>query len=681
LPRLPLHSDASRINLVPDPLGKKGSTGGNVMYLKAGKLMVGLPPSLVLTVALWAMIMVSSMSAVSAEDPLALSRQNYKEALDAIGERRWDDFQGLRAQLDDYPLAIYLDYYQLVRQAHSVSPKDAREFMQRSGSTALPNRFLSAYLHSSGKRERWSNFLEVMPEEPNNPVLKCYHFRAQLAAGNDAVAWAGARKLWVQGRSQPDECDPLFKSWEKAGQLTDTVVWERMLAAFDARQKSLLRYVASKGSEDLRPWSDILLKVYASPERLIKIKLPENEKRSADIATHGLRYLARYSASRALQTWQRLQSQQQFTEEQGRAVEAEIALRALFAERDPEEGWLDDVLPRLQDDKLTGIRLRWALSERDWDMLERTLTYLTPEAGQETVWRYWQAVALELRGEIEEFRSLLQALAQERDYYGFLAADRLQLPYSFQEKPLVLRASVQEQDIGTLDIIEELYFHDEPILAHQEWLKVLGSKPDQHHDLAKMAYDRGWYRMAIDAATQAKAWDALDVRFPLAYEEVFDFHAAAQNVPATELLAISRRESAFFPWARSSVGARGLMQVMPATGKQVAASINTSHASRNLYEIEHNVLLGSTYYRQLLDQFSENRIFALSAYNAGPHRVERWRKSSDEALSVDLWVETIPFRETRNYVQAVLAYNVVFQFKRGDEVQRLLTPQEVQAGY
>jgi soluble lytic murein transglycosylase len=93
------------------------------------------------------------------------------------------------------------------------------------------------------------------------------------------------------------------------------------------------------------------------------------------------------------------------------------------------------------------------------------------------------------------------------------------------------------------------------------------------------------------------------------------------------------------------------------------------------------VLLGSTYYRQLLDQFGENRIFALSAYNAGPHRVERWRKSSSEKLSADLWVETIPFKETRSYVQAVLAYNVVFQFKRGEEVQRLLTPEELKAGY
>jgi soluble lytic murein transglycosylase len=627
--------------------------------------------------------MAASVYANSAapNDPLALARQNYKQAIDALGERRLNDYQGLRSQLNDYPLAIYLDYYQLVRQAHQVSPQDATEFLERSAATALQNRFLSTFLHQSGKRARWANFLQVMPEEPNTIELKCYHFRAQLDAGNVDVAWAGARKLWVVGRSQVGECDPLFKAWQRAGQLTDDIVWQRMLAAFDERERSLLVYVASKGGDNLHSWSDRLLQIYANPQRLVSMQLPENNRRSADIATHGLVYLARYSPAKALQRWQSLQSQQAFSEGQVKLVEHAVALRSLFAETEPEAGWLDSALPRLQDDTLTGIRLRWALSERDWDMLERTLPYLSAEAQEDTVWRYWKAVALELRGAMDESRSLLEALAQERDYYGFLAADRVQLPYSFQEQALLTEGSELLGENIALARIEELYFHDEPILAHQEWLKVLGDSPGQQQQLAGVAHERGWHRMAIDAATQAKAWDALDVRFPLAYEKVFDFHAVSQNVPVTELMAISRRESAFFPWARSPVGARGLMQVMPATGKQVAASIDTPHASADLFEVEHNVLLGSTYYRQLLDQFSENRIFALTAYNAGPHRVQRWRKSSSEKLSVDLWVETIPFKETRNYVQAVLAYNVVFQYQRGSESQRLMTPEEVNAGY
>ena len=104
------------------------------------------------------------------------------------------------------------------------------------------------------------------------------------------------------------------------------------------------------------------------------------------------------------------------------------------------------------------------------------------------------------------------------------------------------------------------------------------------------------------------------------------------------------------------------------------------HKNADLYEVEHNVLLGSTYYRQLLDRFGGNRVFALTAYNAGPHRVDRWRKKTADSVPVEVWIETIPYKETRNYVQAVLSYNVVFQHLMGDD-QRLLSAPEVQARY
>ena len=145
-------------------------------------------------------------------------------------------------------------------------------------------------------------------------------------------------------------------------------------------------------------------------------------------------------------------------------------------------------------------------------------------------------------------------------------------------------------------------------------------------------------------------------------------------------MSIARRESAFFPGAQSPVGARGLMQIMPATAKQVAASLKEPHTQADLFEVEHNVLLGSAYYRQVLARFGGNRVFALAAYNAGPHRVDRWRHRAGEGVPVEVWIETIPYRETRNYVQAVLAYNVVFQYLLGD-TQRLFTPLERQTRY
>jgi soluble lytic murein transglycosylase len=288
-----------------------------------------------------------------------------------------------------------------------------------------------------------------------------------------------------------------------------------------------------------------------------------------------------------------------------------------------------------------------------------------------------------MQGRHEQARKQWEEISTEREYYGFLAADKLGKPYSFNNKPLVLQEAQAEplKEIPAVRRIGELYYHEEDNLAHSEWYKVLNDRPnDEQQLLAALAADQGWHRMAIDAASKAEAWDALDVRFPMPYQETFAHHAALQRVPPTELMAIARRESAFFPQARSPVGARGLMQIMPATGKQVASSLGRNHSTSALYEVENNVLLGSAYYRQLLDRFDGNRVFALTAYNAGPHRVQRWRHAGDESVPVEIWIETIPFRETRNYVQAVLSYNVVFQHLQGNDLS-LLTPLEQQAQY
>ena len=624
------------------------------------------------------------LPAQASAQKLSASRQDYGEAIEAIDRGSWTEYEQLRPALDDYPLAIYLDYFQLTRQAGKVRPAEARRFINLSNDSPLPNRFLSVYLNAAGKDRRWQDFLAVMPDEPNTLELKCYYFRAKLAEGDQLAAWEGAERLWVHGKSRPKACDPLFTAWLKAGELNDDIVWTRLLKAFDARQRSLMKYVARKGSDELRPWSDKLLAVYAKPEKMRSQSLPADVPYSADIASHGLAYLARYSPEKALDYWTRYREELTFSAAQTRQVEYEIALRSLFAKTDAHRRWLDDALARLGEDKLVEIRLRWALSEQDWAAVEATLPLLSEAAREESGWRYWRAIALRQRGEEAQAKKLLTSLAGERGYYSFLAADKLGRPYAFNNKPLVLENAATEPllRLPAVKRIGELHFHDEDNLAHSEWFKVLQDTEDarQHQQLAQLAADQGWHRMAIDAAARAKAWDALDLRFPTPYQETFEHYAAVQRVPSSELMAIARRESAFFPQARSPAGARGLMQIMPATGKQVASSLGRRHRRADLYEVEHNVLLGSAYYRQLLDRFDGNRVFALTAYNAGPHRVDRWRSEAGTGVPVEIWIESIPFRETRNYVQAVLSYNVVFRHMIGEN-SSLLTTAERQASY
>jgi len=615
----------------------------------------------------------------------AVDRDDYGEATSAIRRGGWSDYEKLRSGLDEYPLAVYLDYYKLSGQPAKVRPAEARRFIDLSQDTPLPNRFLAVYLRRAGKDRRWKDFLQVMPDEPNAIELKCYYFRAKLSVGDKLAAWEGAERLWVYGKSRPKECDPLFSAWLKAGELGDEVVWARLLEAFGARQKSLMTYVARKGSAELQPWSDKLLAVYSKPDRMQRQSLPASSPYSSDIASYGVAYLARYNPEKALQFWQQYRDQLSFDDEQANRAEYAIALRSLYNKTAAHVAWLEQALGRIKDDTLVEIRLRWALGEQDWPAVKRTLPLLSQGRSEDGVWRYWRAIAREELGEPKQARQDLAVLARDRGYYGFLAADKLGEPYEFNNSastaPLLLSSRQSIKQLPAVLRIEELYFHEEEQSAHSEWFKVLqDSDAPGRETLATYAAGQGWHRMAIDGANKAEAWDRLDLRFPMPYQETFDHYAVVQKVPSTELMAIARRESAFFPAARSPVGARGLMQLMPGTGKQVARSLGTSHQKSDLYEVDHNVLLGSAYYRQLLDRYNGNRVFAIAAYNAGPHRVDQWRNKAGDTVSVETWVATIPFKETRNYVQAVLSYNVVFHHLLGVE-RSLLTMAELQAAY
>ena len=619
-----------------------------------------------------------------ADDTLSAERRQYEAAMRAVDKGRWTEYEQLRPALDQYPLAIYLDYFQLTRQPRDVRPADALRFISRSADSPLPNRFSNLYLRQAGREQRWQDFLQVRPDEPEGIELKCYYFRARLAAGDSDIAWDGARRLWDAGESRPNACDPLFAAWLKSGQLTDEVVWSRQLKAFDARQRSLLAYVAKQASPQLAPWADKLLAVYLQPEKIRQQTLPASSPYSADIASHGLVLLARYNPEKALQYWRDYQAELDFSAGQVRLVESAIALQGLFARTQDLSPWLHGALDRLDDDKLVEIRLRWALAEQDWETLAQTLPLLSDSGRQAEVWRYWQAVLAEREGDTERAEALFTALGGERSYHGFLAADRVGKAYSFNHQTPVLDAATASalQQLPVVQRVGELNFHEDWNLAHSEWYYLLQASEDKtrNQQLAQLASQRGWYRMAIDAASRAQAWDALELRFPTPYRSTFQHYGQARQVPSTELMAIARRESAFYPQAQSPVGARGLMQLMPATGQQVASALGQRGGSAELFEVDHNVLLGSAYYRQLLDRFGGNRVFALTAYNAGPHRVDRWRHKRGEGVPVDVWIDTIPYKETREYVQAVLFYNVVFQYLMGD-TRSLLTPAERTALY
>lgn len=177
--------------------------------------------------------------------------------------------------------------------------------------------------------------------------------------------------------------------------------------------------------------------------------------------------------------------------------------------------------------------------------------------------------------------------------------------------------------------------------------------------MAYLAKDWQWHSQAIIGAAKLKEWNDLDLRFPLEYPDLYRKFTKRSNIPFNWALSITRKESAFNPRAKSGVGARGLMQLMPRTATETANYIQQRYSGKQeLYSPATNISLGTAYLAQMRDRFG-SRIYATAAYNAGPHRVKKWLKARGN-LPLDIWIELIPFKETRKYVQTVLEYGVIY---------------------
>ena len=220
--------------------------------------------------------------------------------------------------------------------------------------------------------------------------------------------------------------------------------------------------------------------------------------------------------------------------------------------------------------------------------------------------------------------------------------------------------------------IEELIALDETGMARNEWLFLLDQSPYENKlQLGLVAQQRGWAHLGIQASIRAKAKNALSLRFPTPKQAVFSRYAKVRDVDVSLLYALARQESAMYERAQSPVGASGLMQLMPATAAHTAQKLGETPPSPNaLTNAETNVRLGSAYIKGLLDQYDGNRVLAAAAYNAGPGRVRKWRREST-GQPVDLWVENIPYKETRNYVQNVMVFNAIYQERLNQPVDFL----------
>jgi len=595
---------------------------------------------------------------------ISTQRQYYDEAKRALAKGDTGPYFRYSQALRDYPLEPYLAYDELTARLKSASNPEIEKFLAEHGDLPQANWMKLRWLRWLAERGDWATFVKYYDPKLNFTELDCLNAQYQLEHGQKAEGYANTEKLWLSGKSQPATCDALFGVWAAQGQLTEQKRWERTKLAAQARNYPLANSLVS-GLTTLAPRGKLLVDVAQKPELLNQPSrfTPADEPMS-DIVSLGLRRLARQDPEKAMTLLDGYASTMRFSRDEKVAIAREIGLT--LAKRFDSRAL--DVMtqydPELRDDTVSEWRLRLLLRLARWDDAYQLTRRLPESLASTNRWRYWQARSLELaQPQNPEALTLYKHLARERDFYGFLAADRSQSPYSLTNKPLVMSQALINKVRNTPGVRRALEFHarGDIVDGRREWYHVSRHfNRDEMVAQAKLAYDLKWYFPAIRTISQAKYWDDLDIRFPMAHRDTLVREAKIRGLHPSWAFAITRQESAFMDDARSGVGASGLMQLMPGTAKETARKFNIPLASpQQVLNPDKNIQLGAAYLSQVHSQFNGNRVLASAAYNAGPGRVRQWLRGADH-LSFDVWVESIPFDETRQYVQNVLSYSVIY---------------------
>ena len=593
-------------------------------------------------------------------------RSAYADAVRALAAGRLSDFRKLQANLADYPLAPYLVWREAVRRVGSIRPAEMDQLRESMQGIPAGERMFRSWLRVQARSGRWSTYLAHY-EPVDDAVMRCYHLRALYRSGEREAALDQVRDLWVSPVSQPKACDPLFDVWRSAGRIDDETAWARLTAALEAGETGLGRYILRFFKADAEV-ARLYHEAHTRPAIAARTERFPNDAKSNQALAHGLMRHSRRHPKDTRALWHDYRDARQFDDETRRRVTGAIALANAKAGNDLQAAPTELTTEGVAEVATQLIRdLRWAEALR-W-------TEALPEDSEDR-WLYWRGrLALDLAPGADTraapatsaARAALTAAAEERSYYGFLAAQRLGIESRLNEQAIDSQsAKLGLAGLAAAERLIELYAVGDLVNARREWNALADTLDDNRLAMVlHRIHEVGWINQAIAGAWHAELPDLLHVRFPQPFPEIYRRHAFTTNLPHSMLLAVSRQESAFDHRAVSRAGARGLMQLMPATARIVARRIRTAQPSNaDLFDPEINIRLGSSHLAFLMDRYDGHRALVFAAYNAGEHRSDRWKRKAS-GMPTEAWIERIPFRETRNYVKSVLAFQHVYALRAG----------------
>jgi soluble lytic murein transglycosylase len=591
--------------------------------------------------------LLKSYDAFNAGDAIALAR--YAPALQGSVLEPYGEYWALELRLEDAPDA------------------DVRAFLVKHAGTYLAQALRADWAKQLGKHEQWASFERaVAPLAARDLELRCYGWAAQLARGETAAA-AEAKSMWLAPGELPEGCELLADKLAARGAIHSSDIWQRARMLFARGQitaaKSALGYLPRGQAPD-----ELLLAKAATQPQQVLAHLPRHFGRRAT------REVAVLAAVRLAAADPRLAAEalegpvvRRLNAKDRAYLWSRVALEGAYAHDDEALAWYAKLGQAPLDYELAAWKARTALRRADWQTVREAIDAMSGPDSHQPVWIYWYGRALAAQGKPEAARVYYQRISGGTDFYGLLATEELGGSATIPARSYVPTDAqvAAARSVPGLARALELYRLGLRTEATREWVFAIRGMDDRELlAAAELARRAGVYDRAINTANMTVRLHDFRIRYLAPFEGVFGDYARTHGLDEAWVLGLVRQESRFSVDARSDAGARGLMQLMPRTARWVARKIGlVQYQADNVAEVETNITLGTGYLKMVLDDLG-HEVLASAAYNAGPRRAQRWRGA--KPLEGAIYVETIPFGETRRYVKKVMANAVIYATLLGE---------------
>ncbi|MEO8344854.1 MAG: transglycosylase SLT domain-containing protein [Betaproteobacteria bacterium] len=579
---------------------------------------------------------------------------------------------GLSRKLNGHILLPYVEYWRLKLAIDDASPDAVRDFLARYPDTPLAEKLRVDWLKSLARKADWNRFaLDYPPPSGEDVELACYGIQYRRQRDGDAVL-ADAKPLWFSGQTTPDACEPLFAVLIGHGDLTAADRVARFRLASEAGNVKLAQAIAA----DV-PGKERIVGREFLPNRDFQRALDGgafafSTGAGREVALYTLERVARSDASAARPAW--VKWRDKLPEAERKYGNARLAYHAARQLNASANDWFREAGDAPLAPEMQAWRARAALRALAWSDVLAAIDGMTESQRNEAAWRYWKGRALVAKGRGVEAKPLFETLAAETHYYGVLAAESLGRRFEPPKSEPLLSTMDALNTFGAQPAVQrvvKLTHLDLKPEARREWLFVVRGQSDETLLLAADYARRvALYDRAVNTAERTTARHDYSLRYLAPFRTEFDAASRNQDVDVALLYGIARQESRFSPDIVSSAGAVGLMQLMPGTAKWVANQLGRKdYRAAAIGDVELNTNFGAYYFKYWLERLDRMPALAAAAYNAGPGRAQAWRPPA--ALEGAIWVETIPFNETRDYVKKVLANSMFYAQAFGGSPQSL----------